>query len=334
MVRIVFTGGSGKAGRHVIPYLISKGHQVLNLDLIDFPDPSVPVYTLKADLTDSGQVWNAFTSLFSMSEYGLADTAAARQPGGHLGVPDVVIHFAAYARNMIVPDNETFRANTQATYNIVEAATKLGVKKIMVASSECTFGVCFGFGQPDYVELPLTEEYPIDPMDTYGLTKLVGEEIARSFARRFANAHNGKGVDIYALRIGNVVEPHEYAKNFPEYLLDLPIRKGNAWSYIDARDLGKICDLAIQKSGLGFQVSLDWMAAPVLHLTPCPFPRSSTQRARQPPRSSLHATSSRLSHPTRRSRPTWESTTRRCRTARSARCSGLPIRPSGSGTSR
>jgi nucleoside-diphosphate-sugar epimerase len=31
-------------------------------------------------------------------------------------------------------------------------------------------------------------------------------------------------------------------------------RKRNAWSYIDARDLGQICDLAVQKSGLGFQV--------------------------------------------------------------------------------
>jgi hypothetical protein len=45
--RIVFTGGSGKAGRHVIPYLLSKGHKVLNLDLIDFPDPSAGVFTLK-----------------------------------------------------------------------------------------------------------------------------------------------------------------------------------------------------------------------------------------------------------------------------------------------
>jgi hypothetical protein len=34
---IAFTGGSGKAGRHTLPYLLSKGHKVLNLDLIDFP---------------------------------------------------------------------------------------------------------------------------------------------------------------------------------------------------------------------------------------------------------------------------------------------------------
>lgn len=254
MVRIIFTGGSGKAGRHVIPYLIGQGHKVLNLDLSPFPDPSVPVYTMKTDLTESGQVFNAFTSLFSMDEYGLPDDPKERQPGGYLGVPDVVIHFAAYARDMIVPDNETFRANTQSTYNVIEAACKLGVKKIIVASSETTYGVCFTQGDSDYHSYPLTEDYKVDPMDTYALSKIVGEETARSFARRYAKAHDGAGVDIYAIRIGNVIEPHEYVQNFPTFLLDLPSRKRNAWSYIDARDLGKICHLAIQKSGLGFQV--------------------------------------------------------------------------------
>jgi nucleoside-diphosphate-sugar epimerase len=52
--RIVFTGGSGKAGRHVIPELKKKGYEVLNLDLTDFPDPEAGVFTLRTDLTDSG----------------------------------------------------------------------------------------------------------------------------------------------------------------------------------------------------------------------------------------------------------------------------------------
>jgi nucleoside-diphosphate-sugar epimerase len=43
-------------------------------------------------------------------------------------------------------------------------------------------------------------------------------------------------------------------RDFPKYVSKPHIRKRNAWSYIDARDLGQICDLAIKKSGLGFQV--------------------------------------------------------------------------------
>jgi UDP-glucose 4-epimerase len=83
-------------------------------------------------------------------------------------------------------------------------------------------------------------------MDSYGLSKVVNEKTARAFAMRY-------GIDIYALRIGNVIEPHEYDR-FPGFLADPPSRKRNAWSYIDARDLGEIVHLAIQKDGLGFQV--------------------------------------------------------------------------------
>ena len=161
--------------------------------------------------------------------------------------PDVVIHFAAYARNMLVPDNECFRANVLSTYNVIEAASKLGVKKIVIASSETVYGVCFSEGDTDYHSFPLEEDYDVDPMDSYALSKLCGERTARTFARRY-------GSDIYALRIGNVIEPHEYEPNFPRHVNHPETRKRNAWSYIDARDLGQICDLCVQKSGLGFQV--------------------------------------------------------------------------------
>ena len=60
--RIVFTGGSGKAGRHVVPYLVERGHQVLNLDLKPLDHPGVP--TLVTDVTDSGQVFNALSMHF------------------------------------------------------------------------------------------------------------------------------------------------------------------------------------------------------------------------------------------------------------------------------
>jgi len=131
---------------------------VLNLDLVPFPDPEADVYTLKTDLTDSGQVFNALTSHFNMSGY---------NDGPIPSPPDVVIHFAAYARNMLVPDSELFQANVRSTYNIVEAACKLGVKKIIIASSETTYGVCFTQGDSDYHSFPLEEDYDVDPEDSF-----------------------------------------------------------------------------------------------------------------------------------------------------------------------
>ncbi|MDB5613487.1 MAG: dehydratase [Devosia sp.] len=65
--RIVFTGGSGKAGRHVVPYLLDKGHEVLNLDLV--PLDHEGVNTVVTDLTDGGQVFNALSMHFDTSEF-------------------------------------------------------------------------------------------------------------------------------------------------------------------------------------------------------------------------------------------------------------------------
>ncbi len=156
------------------------------------------------------------------------------------------MHFAAIPRVGIEPDNKTFSANVMSTYNVIEAAMKLGIRKVIVASSETTYGVCFAEGDKDYHSFPLDESYDSDPMDSYGLSKVVNEKTARAFAMRF-------GADIYALRIGNVISPEDYAI-FPAFLADPPSRKRNAWSYIDARDLGEIVHLCLEKDGLGYQV--------------------------------------------------------------------------------
>jgi UDP-glucose 4-epimerase len=235
-MRVVFTGGSGKAGRHVIPWLKERGgHEILNLDRqpLDYEG----VNTLDVDLADSGQVFNAFSMHFSQDEF---------ETGKGPAKVDAVVHFAAVPRVLLKPDNETFRNNVMSTYNVIEAAVKLGIRKVIIASSETTYGVCFAEGDKDFHRFPLDEEYPIDPMDSYGLSKQCNENTARAFADR-------TGADVYALRIGNVIEPDEYGP-FRTYAEHPEMRKRNAWSYIDARDLGQIVHLALMKDGLGFQV--------------------------------------------------------------------------------
>ena len=234
--RIFFTGGSGKAGKHVIPYLLEQGHRVLNLDLKPLDHPGVD--NLIGDITDSGQMFNAMSQYANFGEL---------EPG--TGVPkfDAVVHFAAVPRILINTDNETFRVNTIGTYNVIEAAVKLGIKKVIIASSETTYGVCFADGKINPDVLPVEEDYDVNPMDSYGMSKVVNEKTARAFQRR-------SGIDIYALRIGNVVEPHEYEKDFPYYFENPEVRRRNIFCYIDARDLGQIVDLCLQKDSLGFQV--------------------------------------------------------------------------------
>src|SRR5918996_3075297 len=200
--RIMFTGGSGKAGRHVVQYLVEQGHQVLNIDTKPLDNPKVR--TLITDITDSGQVFNALSSYMGLHEF---DPSLRAQP------VDAVVHFAAVPRIMITPDNEVFRINAMGTYNVIEAAVKLGIRKVIIASSETTYGLVFANEPRNPTHFPLDEDYDVDPMDSYALSKIVNEKTARAFALR-------SGADIYALRIGNVIEPHEYEKLVSQWKAD------------------------------------------------------------------------------------------------------------------
>src|SRR5450432_622500 len=109
--RIVFTGGAGKAGRHVVPHLLAIGYSILNVDLKPLDCPGVN--TLIADVTDSGQAFNALSTHFGFDGF---------EKGVAAGAPDAVVHFAAIPRVLIEPDNKTFDVNVRSTYNVIEAA--------------------------------------------------------------------------------------------------------------------------------------------------------------------------------------------------------------------
>ncbi len=239
-MRVFFTGGSGKAGRHVVPYLAAQGHRVLNADKVPLNHPGV--HDLICDVTDAGQVYSALAGWAGYDEF---DTP--KSPDGNPPPFDAVVHFAAVPRYVMTPDNECFRANAVSTYNVIEAALRLGIRKIVIASSETTYGICFAQGEvlPEY--LPVDEEHPTVPQDSYAMSKVVNEVTARSFQAR-------SGADIYALRINNVIEPHEYERDFPKYAADPALRRRNIFAYIDARDLGQMVDLCLTKDGLGYQV--------------------------------------------------------------------------------
>ena len=235
-MRILFTGGSGKAGKHSVAYLLEQGHSVLNLDQVNLDHPKV--LTRFADITDAGQVFDVMGSYANYDE--LAQGA---------GVPkfDAVVHFAAVPRLLMTSDNECYRVNTLGTYNVIDAAIKMGVRKVIFASSETTYGICFADGEvkPDY--LPIDEKHPTIPEDSYAMSKVVNEATAQSFQRR-------TGIDIYGLRINNVIEPHEYVEIFPAFMKDPDLRRRNIFSYIDARDLGQMVQKCLQTDGLGYQV--------------------------------------------------------------------------------
>ena len=233
--RIFFTGASGKAGKHVASYLANKGMRVLNADLQNFKQSNID--HLKVDITDAAQVFSSMSAHMNVDE--LRENA---EPLKY----DAVVHVAAIPSILMASDIDTYKVNVMGTYHVLESAIKLGIKKIIFASSETVYGLCFSHNKPDPLSLPVTEDDLVRPMDSYAMSKVVNEETARAFQRR-------SGIDIYGLRIGNVIEPDEY-HIFKDFCKDPAVRIPNAFNYIDARDLGQAVELCINIDGLGFEI--------------------------------------------------------------------------------
>ena len=239
-MRIFFTGGSGKAGHHVAPYLAAQGHQVTNADLTPLGHPDVT--DLHVDLTDAGETYSAMAGVPTQADFDDPDLDLT-----HGSAYDAVVHYAAIPRILAAPDSRTYATNVLAHYNVLEAATRLGIRKVVFASSETTYGVCFGQGDRKPLYVPVDEEHPVVPEDSYAMSKVAGEVTARSF-------HARTGADVYGLRINNVIEPHEYADLFPPFLEDASLRRRNLFAYIDTRDLGQMTQRCLETDGLGFEV--------------------------------------------------------------------------------
>ncbi|MFB5190199.1 NAD-dependent epimerase/dehydratase family protein [Alicyclobacillus fastidiosus] len=217
MPKVVITGGSGLLGPWVIREFVDHGYEVLNVDTKVPEEGLCP--TLLTDLTNLGETFEV------------------------LAGADAVVHLAAIPAMNIRPSDTTFCNNTITTYNILEAASTLGIKKAVITSSESSYGIVFAvhpFG-PQYV--PMDEDHPQLPQDAYGLSKIVNELTADMF-------HRKSGMQIVSFRLGNVISPDRY-QNFPSFIHDANQRDRILWSYIDTRDAATAYRLAVEADGLG-----------------------------------------------------------------------------------
>ncbi|TCL74127.1 nucleoside-diphosphate-sugar epimerase [Hydrogenispora ethanolica] len=217
MPKVVVTGGSGRLGTAVLEHFLESGYEVVNADLVK---PKVAkVKHVTVNLQNLGECYGA------------------------LAGADAVVHLAAIPVAYSHPNEVTFQNNVMSTYNILQAAAGLGIGKAVVASSESSYGIVFAKHRlvPQYV--PLDEDHPQLPQDSYGLSKIVNEKTAEMF-------HRLTGMQVVSFRIGNVIAPEMY-QNFPNFIHDPEQRQNILWSYIDARDAAVACRMAIEADGLG-----------------------------------------------------------------------------------
>jgi nucleoside-diphosphate-sugar epimerase len=218
LTRIAVTGGSGKAGRAVVRDLLENGHEVLNIDRVpsrESSGPDSPAPYLPTDVTDFGQTFEALSG-------------GATMPG-----IEAIVHLAAIPSPMHATPDQVFRTNITSTHTVFSAAARLGLRRVVWASSETTLGLPFE-RPPDYVPVDEAHMYP---ETSYALSKVLGEEMARQFNR-------WSGVPIIGLRFSNIMVQEDY-ELFPTYWDDPHLRKWNLWGYVDESHVAQSVRLAL-----------------------------------------------------------------------------------------
>ncbi len=160
-MKCLVTGGAGFIGSHLVELLINEGHKVVALDNLS-----------------SGRLKNlAIVSSHQNFRFYEADIRNLSECKDAFESVDWVFHLAGLAD--IVPSIEMpeqyFSTNVTGTFNMLQLAKEVGVKKFLYAASSSSYGI------PDVY--PTSESSFINPQYPYALTKYMGEELVIHWAK-------------------------------------------------------------------------------------------------------------------------------------------------------
>jgi UDP-glucose 4-epimerase len=198
---ILVTGGAGYIGSHAVRRLKKAGYETLVLDNLVYghSEFAAPGELIVGDLEDQ----TLLETIFSQHKI------------------EAVMHFAAYAYvgESVQNPGKYYRNNVACTLNLLDAMVAHGVKQLIFSST------CATYGEPE--EIPITETHPQRPINPYGQSKLMVEQILKDYDHAYGlrsvrlRYFNAAGAD----PDGGIGEDHDPETHLIPLVLDAAIGK-------------------------------------------------------------------------------------------------------------
>jgi nucleoside-diphosphate-sugar epimerase len=218
-MKVLITGAAGKVGRAVCRELAEK-HELRLFDLMPVREPAGEM--ILGSVTDGAALWRATVGV------------------------DAVVHLAFGHPGIAMPgdpDELSYDVNVKGTHQVLRAAHAAEVRRVVYASSLSVYDGLWveRRAMPPAVPTPIAEDHPVCFRSVYGLTKYLGEEVCRYYARQH-------GLSVVILRLSGVTTPEDWERS----------RQHGWWRWEEGRtstaDVGRAFRLALEVEGLDYDL--------------------------------------------------------------------------------
>ncbi len=162
---------------------------------------------------------------------------------------EAIAHLAALPGLVLCNEKpeEAVSVNIYGTYQVMEAARKLDINRVVFCSSAATYGVP--------IKMPVTEDHPQRPLNLYGVTKVSGEQVINTY-------HDNYGIETVNLRFGNIYGVGLYTRwntVIPKFVNQavngekITVYGDGEYSrdFVHVQDISKAMKLSLTTSGVG-----------------------------------------------------------------------------------
>lgn len=209
--KVLVTGAAGLVGRVVARHLAEIGHAVRAVDRRTPGEAG-------ADAASTARL-----------EWRTGDLADPQFAAAAVEGVDAVVHLAAIPSPWGHPDLQVYAGNVAATYAVLDAAGRAGIRRALIASSISIYGLAWSEREPTPPEIPLSETSELRIADPYALSKRADEACAEMMHLRW-------GMDVLSYRLPNMQGTEATAARGAEVQADQTVAHRELWAYLHLED--------------------------------------------------------------------------------------------------